>query len=54
MIRLTYERRQQLADALWGAVLVAATVVLTAVALWLVAAMAVGSVALARWLEGIA
>ena len=53
MIRLTHERRQQLADALWGAVMVALTIVLTAVALWLVVAMAVGSVALGRWIEGV-
>jgi hypothetical protein len=53
MIHITYERRQQLADAAWGAVMIALTGVLTAVALWLVVAMIVGSIALGRWAGGL-
>jgi hypothetical protein len=55
MIRLaslTYERRQELIDAIWGAVMVAFTILLTALALWLAVAMVVGSVAMGRWLGG--
>ena len=53
MIGLDYERRKQLADASWGAVMIALTVVLTAVALWLVAATVVGSVSIGRWIGGL-
>lgn len=53
MIHLTYERRQQLADAAWGAVMIALTVVLTAVALWVVASVIVGSVTISRWVGGL-
>lgn len=53
MIHLTYERRQELVDAAWGAVMIALTVVLTVVALWLLAAMVVGSVCLGRWIGGL-
>jgi hypothetical protein len=47
---ISLERRQQLTDAAWGAVMVAFTITLTAVALWLAAAMIVGSVVIGRWL----
>ena len=50
---LPFERRQQLIDAAWGALVVALTVVIAAVALWLLAATVVGSVVLARWVEGV-
>ena len=50
---LPFERRQQLIDAAWGALVVALTVVIAAVALWLLAATVVGTVVLARWVEGV-
>ena len=52
MTRLSYERRQQLIDACVGAAMVALTVVLAVVALWLVTATAVGSVVMGKWIGG--
>jgi hypothetical protein len=51
-IQPDYERRRQLADAAWGAVAVALTVVLVIAAFWLVTALVVGSVAIGRWIGG--
>lgn len=51
-MRLSYERRQQLIDAVFGAAMVALTVVLTAAVLWLAVAVVVGSVEMARWIGG--
>jgi hypothetical protein len=53
VIRLTYERRQQLIDACVGAAMVALTVVLTAALLWLAVALVVGSAALGKWIGGV-
>jgi hypothetical protein len=53
MIRLTYERRQQLIDACVGAAMVALTVVLAAALLWLAVAVVVGSAAMGRWVAGV-
>lgn len=54
MIRLSYERRQQLVDATFGAAMVALTIVLTAALLWLAVAAVVGSVCLGKWVGGMA
>jgi len=52
LTHLTYERRQQLIDAVFGAAMVALTVVLAALALWLVTATVVGTVAMGKWIGG--
>ena len=50
MVTLSPARREQLVDAVFGAAMVALTVVLAVVALWLVVATVVGSVTLGRWI----
>jgi hypothetical protein len=52
-VRLSAARREQLVDAIFGAAVVALTVVLTIAALWLVVATVVGSVTLGRWIAGV-
>lgn len=53
MIRLTYERRQELIDATFGAAMVALTIVLAAALLWLAVALVVGSAVLGKWIAGV-
>lgn len=48
-MRLTIDQRETLINAFLGAIVVTAGVIAAA---WLVAALIVGSIDLARWLEG--